>query len=167
MIINNKSSINSLVFILNMNWMIYIISQTFNNTIYIFNILPININNNSIQYFDKCNDDYNIINIYSSIIVCISLAYFVYKCHYLRLNYTNILHFIGILLLNIGFNLFNIIFYYCFFNKTLVEKDCNISSININNINIYMYFNLVNIGFLGCNMIVYIYNLKLINQLDN
>jgi hypothetical protein len=162
MIINNKSSVNNLVFILNFNCIIYIISQTFNNGTYIFNILPINITDNNVYYIDNCIDDYKLIDIYSSIILCISFIYFIYKCQYLRINFTDILQFLAILLLNVGFNLFNIIYYYYILYNSLVEKDCN-----INYISLYMYFNLLNISFIGCNLLVYIYNLKLINQLDN
>lgn len=159
MIINNKSSINNLVFILNFNCLLYIVSQTFNNTMYIFSILPINITNDTI--YNTCKDDYKLIDIYSSIILCISFIYFIYKCQYLRINFTNILQFITILLLNIGFNLFNIIYYYYVLYSSLVKKGCN-----INDINLFINFNILNIGFIGCNSLVYIYNLKLINQID-
>ena len=160
MILNNKSSITSLVVLLNFNCVVYIVSQTFNNTLYIFSILPINITNDTV--YDTCKDDYKLIDIYSSIILCISFIYFIYKCQYLRINFTNILQIITIFLLNIGFNLFNIIYYYYVLYNSLVKKGCN-----INDINLFINFNIINIGFITCNSLIYIYNLKLINQIDN
>lgn len=166
MILNNTSSITSLVAILNLNCVIYIISQIFNNTMYIFNILPLNFTNNNIYENDdnleKCINDYKVININSAIIICLSFIYFIYKCHFLRISYYNIVQFIAILVLNIVFNIFNIIYYYCFFDRTIIEKDCD-----INDLNMYIYFNIINIGFFVCNSFVYIYNLKIINQIDN
>ena len=166
MILNNTSSITSLVAILNLNCVIYIISQIFNNTMYIFNILPLNFTNNNIYKNDdnleKCINDYKVININSAIIICLSFIYFIYKCHFLRISYYNIVQFIAILVLNIVFNIFNIIYYYCFFDRTIIEKDCD-----INDLNMYIYFNIINIGFFVCNSFVYIYNLKIINQIDN
>ena len=166
MILNNTSSITSLVAILNLNCVIYIISQIFNNTMYIFNILPLNFTNNNIYKNDdnleKCINDYKVININSAIIICLSFIYFIYKCHFLRISYYSIVQFIAILVLNIVFNIFNIIYYYCFFDRTIIEKDCD-----INDLNMYIYFNIINIGFFVCNSFVYIYNLKIINQIDN
>ena len=164
MILNNTSSINSLLAILNLNCVIYIITQIFNNAMYIFDTLPINSTNgnSNIHHLQKCISDYSIFNINSTIILCISFLYFIYKCHFLRMSYYSIVQFISILILNLGFNIFNIVYYYCFFNRKTIEKNCN-----INDIDIYIFFNIINIGFFGCNSLVYIYNLKLINQLDN
>ena len=45
--------------------------------------------------------------------------------------------------------------------------EIHLKKCNVDNIDMYIFFNIINIGFLGCNSLVYIYNLKLINQIDN
>ena len=53
---------------------------------YIFNILPLNFTNNNIygndDNLEKCINDYQVININSAIIICLSFIYFIYKCHF-------------------------------------------------------------------------------------
>ena len=122
MIINNTYSINSLVAILNFNYIIYIISQIFNNGVFIFNTLPFNNTDNNTLNLEKCISDYRIININSSITICISFIYFIYKCHYIRINYYSVLQFILLLGLNLGFSIFNIIYYYEFFDRNSFKK---------------------------------------------
>ena len=161
--INKIKGFQNLLLLLNVNCLVYVVSQIYNNGLYIFSVIPINMSNYKYLEPEKCNEYSQIFNINSSLLTGFSLLYFIYKCHFLRLNFVSIHHYILTLLINIVSNIFNIVYYYIFFPIEEVKRECD----NFYNLQIYIYFNIINLSFLGYNMLIYVYNRGLNNNIDN
>jgi hypothetical protein len=149
----NNNLVQNLFLLIYLNFYIYICVQLINNMTFLFNLN--NFNSSTINTIEKeqCDDIFKYYNIVSSINIIIVLVYFIVKCHKFRFLNNNI-HFVLLIVLNVGFNSFQISNYFINYPILELRQDCK----KIIYLESFVYSNIINMGYFCYNLTIYIYN---------
>jgi len=149
----NNNLVQNLFLLIYLNFYIYICVQLINNMIFLFNLN--NFNSSALDLVEKeqCDDIFKYYNIVSSINIIIVLVYFIIKCHKFRFLNNNI-HFVILIVLNVGFNSFQISNYFINYPILELRQDCK----KIIYLKSFVYSNIINMGYFCYNLVIYILN---------
>ena len=149
----NNNLVQNLFLLIYLNFYIYICVQLINNMTFLFNLN--NFNSSALDLVEKeqCDDIFKYYNIVSSINIIIVLVYFIIKCHKFRFLNNNI-HFVILIVLNVGFNSFQISNYFINYPILELRQDCK----KIIYLKSFVYSNIINMGYFCYNLVIYILN---------